>query len=124
MPIIDIEIVGFVTQLEGDPDLTQALADALGRVFDSPPGRTWVQLKGLPQAGYAENGQGAETTPRPVFVTILKAVLPDEDELRIEIERITAVVSGILGRPPENVHVLYLPAGRGRVAFGGRLVEG
>ena len=25
--------------------------------------------------------------------------------------------------PAENVHVIYLPEGRGRVAFGGRLIE-
>jgi len=42
MPIVDVTIV--VGRDEKDTaGLTQALADGIGRVLDSPPGQTWVR---------------------------------------------------------------------------------
>ena len=54
MPIVTVELVA-------DPDrplernLTQSLADAIGRVLSSPPGQIWIRLRLLPRDGYAEN---------------------------------------------------------------------
>ena len=35
----------------------------------------------------------------------------------------TAAVAGVIGRDPENVHVLFEDDAAGRLSFGGRLVE-
>jgi hypothetical protein len=59
----------------------------------------------------------------PVFVTVLKSRLPDSDELEQEAARLAAAVARICGRPAENVHILYLPEGSGRVAFGGKIIR-
>ena len=67
MPIVDIEFV--VRKDETLPDgLASTLADALGEVFGSEPGRLWVRVRTLPDAQYAENLGAA---PRPVFVNLL-----------------------------------------------------
>ena len=117
MPIVDVEIVER-TQSLARPELTQALADALGDVFGAEPGRVWVRVRTLSGADYAENRQAA---PKPVFVTVLQAD-PAEGAARQDLaSRITAAVARLTGRSPDNVHVLFEPAGRGRVAFGGRL---
>ncbi len=48
--------------------------------------------------------------------------LPEETRRRIhEVRRLTDAIAAACGRPAENVHLVYAPAGRGRVAFGGRL---
>jgi hypothetical protein len=59
---------------------------------------------------------------RPVFVSILKANLPDEAVMAREVEALTTAVAQLCDRPPENVHIIYLPSGNGRVAFGGQIV--
>jgi hypothetical protein len=56
-------------------------------------------------------------------VTILKAKLPLVNELKREMEQLTQAVAHSCGRPVENVHLFYLPEGKGRVAFGGRVAE-
>ena len=60
---------------------------------------------------------------RPVIVEVLKSELESGKTLAVEAATICAVVSRILGRRTENVHVIYEPAARGRVAFGGQLVR-
>ena len=57
-----------------------------------------------------------------MFVSVLKAKLPPPDERQLEVTRLTEAVARICRRPPENVHILYLPGGAGRMAFGGTLV--
>lgn len=120
MPIVDVEVV------EGgecaDARFARALADALGEAFASPPGHTWVRLRLLPQACYAENGDVASGAP-PVFVTVLQAKPATGATLRDEVLRVTAAVARAVGRPADRVHVQYAPAGAGRQAFGGRLAE-
>lgn len=72
MPIIEIEVV----TAEGEaliPGLAQKLADAAGSILGTPPGSTWVKLRALPRAQYAENGAPVPEDVRPVFVTVLKA---------------------------------------------------
>lgn len=116
MPIADIEIV------EGaiDSRLSQALADALGRAFEAGPGKVWVRVRGLPAAGYAENESRAAT---PVFVTITARELPEGALLARRIAAIVDAVAHATGRPRDDVHVEFRPAARGRIAFGGKLVE-
>jgi phenylpyruvate tautomerase PptA (4-oxalocrotonate tautomerase family) len=121
MPILDIEVV-----LEpGEalrPELAGELADRAGEVFDASPGTTWVKVRAIPAEFYAENQTIRPNDVYPVFVSILKAKLPPLDEHQREVTRLTEAVARICRRPLENVHILYLPEGAGRVAFGGRIV--
>lgn len=121
MPILDVEIV----LLPGEAvrsGLAAEIADRCGQVFGSPPGSTWVKLRAIPCDHYAESGGGPPGGVHPIFVSVLKAWLPAPDVLRAEVARLTAAVAEVTGRPAENVHIVYLPAGAGRVAFGGELV--
>ena len=85
--------------------------------------QTWVRLRVLPLSQYAENGGGPAHGVAPVFVTVLKAVLPPLDRRREEVRQLAQRIALVCRRPVENVHVLYLPDGAERVAFGGKLVE-
>ena len=122
MPILDIEAVLFDHEII-DSNWALEIADAAGRIIDTPPGQTWVRIRGLPRSQYAENGTGDSPELRPVFVSVLKAQLPEVEDLRAEVEKLTVTIARIIGRPEENVHVLYLPPGSGRISFGGKLVE-
>jgi phenylpyruvate tautomerase PptA (4-oxalocrotonate tautomerase family) len=123
MPILEIEIVVAEGE-ELDPSLAASLVDAAGEVFGTVAGQTWVRLRALPRRGYAENGGGPPEGIHPVFARVLLADPPQGEELRLQIHRLTLAIAKVCGRPPENVHLFYEPAGRGRVAFGGKLVAG
>jgi phenylpyruvate tautomerase PptA (4-oxalocrotonate tautomerase family) len=121
MPILDVEIV-----LEpGEalrPGLAGELADRAGEVFGAAPGTTWVKLRAISADHYAENQTGRPADVFPVFVSVLKAKLPPLNERQREVTRLTEAVARVCRRAPENVHILYLPEGAGRMAFGGTLV--
>ena len=119
MPIVDIECVRDAALPWPE---AQPLADALGRVFASPPGRTWVRLRRLDALDYAENETPLGNAARPVFVTVLQAHPPEGDTLAAEVRAVTDAVAQVLGCEPERVHVQYSPPAAGRHAFGGRLV--
>jgi len=122
MPILDVEIVlrpGESMRL----GLAAEIADRCGEVFGSPPGSTWVKLRAIPCDHYAEDRGGPPDGVFPVFVSVLKARLPAPDALHVEVARLSAAVAEAAGRPVENVHIAYLPAGASRVAFGGELVS-
>ena len=119
MPILDIEIVSD-RQEKILGRITQALADELGAAFGAAAGKVWVKVRTLPREQYAENGGAA---PMPVFVTVTASAPPAGAELVERIGMIVAAVARITNRPRENIHVEFLPPARGRIAFGGRLVE-
>ncbi len=121
MPILDIEIVTAKDEAPGD-GLASKLADAAAKVFETPDGRTWVRLRTLPRARYAENGGGPPKTVLPVFVSVLKSAPPYGDLRKTEAKNLAEAVAFALERPQENVHVLYEPATGGRIAFGGNLL--
>jgi phenylpyruvate tautomerase PptA (4-oxalocrotonate tautomerase family) len=122
MPIVDVQLV--VPGTEGvPPGLAQAVADALGHLFELPPGRTWVRTSTLPAANYAENGLPLVQDGMPVFVTLLLAIPPEGEDRANQAARITTAVALAVGRDRSNVHIEYAAAGKGRVAFGGVLVE-
>lgn len=117
MPIIDVEIVGAAALADG---LAQGLADAAGAVLEAPPGETWVRLRRVEPAHYAESG-GAPPNLEPVLVTIVMGRRPDGERLAELATRLTDAVADTTGRPPENVHLIFEPDGIGRVVFGGTL---
>jgi phenylpyruvate tautomerase PptA (4-oxalocrotonate tautomerase family) len=120
MPILDIEIVLLPGEMMSS-GLAGEIADRCGDIFGSPPGNTWVKLRVTPRDHYAENG-GGPAGVCPVFVSVLRARLPAPDALRAEVARLTAAIAEATGRPAENIHIIYLPEGAGRVAFGGEIV--
>ena len=119
MPIVDIELV------TGDPEAgrsqLQTLVDELGNLFGSEPGGTWVKVRSMNPAAYAENEVSEETRHLPTFVNVLRHQLPDVDERRREMASIAEIVARTLLRRRENVHVLYAPPAEGRIGFGGEL---
>jgi phenylpyruvate tautomerase PptA (4-oxalocrotonate tautomerase family) len=119
MPIIDIEVVSAETHPFA-PGLAQTLADELSEALGSERGRLWVRLRALPATQYAEN---QPMSPSPVFVTVLAASPPAGKHLQERIDKVTEVVAIHLERSRDNVHVLIEPDAKGRIAFGGRLVE-
>jgi phenylpyruvate tautomerase PptA (4-oxalocrotonate tautomerase family) len=122
MPILDIEIILRPGETLGR-DLAAALAEQAAEIFGSAPGATWVKLKAIPADHYAENGGGPPEGVYPVFVSILKAKLPAAADMPAEVARLTAAIAHHCARPPENVHLFYLPPAAGRTAFGGNLIR-
>lgn len=127
MPIVHVLI--FDEDARGDfeakraPAWTRALADRLGECFGTEPGRTWVTLERRAPGQYAENDAPLEPEDLPTLVDVLHADGRTSDHARAEARSIAAAVADVLGRPSERVHVVYAPSGRGRVAFGGVLLE-
>jgi phenylpyruvate tautomerase PptA (4-oxalocrotonate tautomerase family) len=122
MPIVDVELV-CESEVEFNAVSSRAIANAVGSVFHSPPGRTWVRLRFVNSAHYAENNVSVSNEELPVFVTVLHARPPVAAALAAEVSALTTIVAQVIGRPAERVHVQYAPAAVGRQAFGGQLVE-
>lgn len=120
MPLVEVEIVLKPNEVIQD-EIASKVADQLGQIFNSPKGGTWVKLHTLSESNYAENG-GRDDGVYPIFVSVLKAKLPPQDEIQAEVEKITSAVAQTCNRPPTLVHVIYAPQGSGRVAFGGKIV--
>ena len=122
MPIVDVQLV--VPGIECvPPSLAQAVADALGHLFASPAGHTWVRASALSASNYAENGSRVEQDGLPVFVTLLLAAPPEGDARVTQAALITTAVALAVGRDRSNIHLEYAAPGKGRIAFGGVLVE-
>jgi len=122
MPILDVEIVTYQNE-HMPPDLAMELADQAGEVFDSAPGNTWVKVHLIAGENYAENMVASDSV-FPVIVSVLKAKTPSPESLQAEVTRLTAIIAHVCNRPQENIHIIYLPEGAGRVAFGGKMVPG
>jgi phenylpyruvate tautomerase PptA (4-oxalocrotonate tautomerase family) len=120
MPIVHVRMV--IEDGRFPPKGTaRALSEALANVFLAPPGRVWVQLECIPEDHYAENGSSERA--QPVFVQVLLADLPPPPELEQQAAALAAAVARVAERSPEHVHIEYAPPGRGRVAFGGVLLQ-
>ncbi|MBI5275680.1 MAG: hypothetical protein HY854_04405 [Burkholderiales bacterium] len=121
MPVVDVEVVDGAGR-NFRPGLAQLLADELGRVFLTQPGRTWVKLRTLDADAYAENGTRLAAAEWPVFVTLLVAQPPAGNARQEQVTAVTHAVAAVLDWPFDRVHVQYAPPAAGRQAFGGKLV--
>ncbi len=121
MPIVTIQIVDNPSNSGPSAKGIQKLTDELGGIFKSDAGTTWVKIQHINHGHYAENKIRPDSRARPIFVEVLKRTLEERPLLRKEAQQIATVVANELSRPVENVHVLYLPEGDGRIAFGGNL---
>jgi len=122
VPILEVEIVGEVGNAVHH-DLARRIAEAAGAALTSRPGRTWVVVRHLPESSYAENGGGPPAGVLPVFVRLLLADPPAGLARSAQAAALTAAIAEACSRAPENVHVLYETAARGRIAFGGKLID-
>lgn len=120
MPILDIEII-LKPGEELAPGLARGLADRLGEVFGAAPLTTWVKVRSIPAEQFAENKMDFAQATYPVFVAVLKTKLPSPEQMPYEISQLTPLIAHLCSREPEHVHILYLPEGSGRIAFGGSL---
>jgi phenylpyruvate tautomerase PptA (4-oxalocrotonate tautomerase family) len=122
MPLVEVELVADASSVAAS-GLAQSIADAVGRTLQSPPGHTWVRLHVLERNYYAENESNLEATELPVFVTVLKRVLPEGEALAGEMMALAGAIAEVTGRAMSCVHIEYAPAAGGRLGFGGQLVE-
>lgn len=122
MPVLEVDIVG-----ELDPvarkGIAARLADVVGHALRSRPGGTWVKVTLIPRGLYAENAGGPEPGVLPVFVRLLSREVPEGEALAAQVRDLTRAVALVCGRPETHVHVLYEPPAKGRLAFGGKLVD-
>jgi phenylpyruvate tautomerase PptA (4-oxalocrotonate tautomerase family) len=120
MPIVDVQVV--VEAGKAAPEgAAKALANTLAQVLQTEPGRVWVRLEQLAAENYAENGEGERVLP--VFVKVLHADLPPTAALAAQALAMAQAVAACLSRNSGQVHIEYAPPGRGRVAFGGKLLR-
>lgn len=122
MPIVKVEIVREGSQSE-QAGLAASLADSLAPLFDKEPERTWLQLNFIEPGHYAEGGGGPPPGVNPIFVSVLLAELPPLIRRQALAEDLANTVGQQTGRPAENVHVVFEPEAKGRLAFGGNLVQ-
>jgi phenylpyruvate tautomerase PptA (4-oxalocrotonate tautomerase family) len=122
MPILDVEIITRPGEVIG-PHLASELARRAGLIFGSPPGGTWVKVHSLASEYYAENDDNPGSSIYPVFVSVLKARRPSPIARQKEVEQLTTAVTQVCHRPAENVHIIYLSDGTGRIAFGDKMVS-
>lgn len=83
MPIVEIEIVA---ERKLTPGLAKRPAHDLAAIYRGPAGDTWVKLRRLDVGDYAAGDGGPSPEVRPVFVRVLKADPPAEDELDEELQ--------------------------------------
>jgi phenylpyruvate tautomerase PptA (4-oxalocrotonate tautomerase family) len=121
MPILDIEIVIRPGETLNHKVAVE-LANRAGEIFAAPLGSTWVKVRTLNHDNYAESGGNSPVDFFPVFVSVLAARLPTPDKMQIEVAKLTAMIAQVYVRPEENVHIVYLPEGAGRVSFGGKII--
>ena len=122
MPIVRLKLFVRHDAERLGKDTLQTLADELGVYFESEPSGTWVEVEYLSVEQYAENRRELPADMRATFVYVLKYDLPAEEEVAREAMDLARLVSKRLQRPRRNTHVIYEPPGKGRIAFGGRLV--
>ncbi len=120
MPVLKVEIVE-TPGWSRPSGLARRIADAVAEVLGATPQSVWVRLTTIAPDDYAENG-GAPTDVSPVFVTILEIVPPHGPPLAAQVAALTNAVASACGRAEADIHLVYEPPGRDRVAFGGRLV--
>ena len=123
VPIIRLKLIVQHDTERLRKETLQTLADELGEYFDSEPSGTWVEVEYLPVEQHAENRFELPGDMKTTFMYVLKHHLPTEEEVAREAVDLARIVSKRLQRPRRNTHIFYEPPGKGRIAFGGRLVR-
>jgi len=122
MPILDVEMIS-APGAEPASGLAQKIADEAGAVLGTPARHTWVRLRTLASANYAESGERLEAADLPVFVDVFQHTPPTGPALDTEATDLTAAIAKAIGRASDRVHLQYAAPLAGRQAFGGRIVR-
>lgn len=120
MPILNVSWIG---DQPVPSHLAQRLADAAGGVLQTPPGRTWVMIRAVPSNFYAENHCPDVGAEGMLWISILLSEPPEGKALQPLVETLTAALAEASGVPSTRVHLLFEPAARARIAFGGTVFE-
>lgn len=121
MPIVKLEIVK-VSGWSRPRDLARKVADAVAEVLHAAPQSVWVRISTVAAGDYSEN-LGVPVDAGPIFVSILEAAPPEGEALILEVAALTGAIAEACRRKTDDIHIIYEPPGRGRVAFGGNLVS-
>lgn len=119
MPILEVTFVGPIAD-NVRRAMASRIAEAAGAALGAEPRTMWVRMQFVPANDYAEN-QRTSDGEFPVLVHVLQADPPQGETLAAEAATLTEAIAGACDRPVANVHLIYEPAGRGRVSFGGQL---
>ena len=119
VPVLHVEVVGDSSEYEDG--LAQRIADAAGSSLDSRPGGTWVKVSFTPVSQYAENGSAEQGLS--MLVTLTLSDVPSGQALQDRMARLTTAIADAAGHPARNVHIIIEPPARGRIIFGGELLE-
>jgi phenylpyruvate tautomerase PptA (4-oxalocrotonate tautomerase family) len=118
MPIVDVQLV-LADATAAPIGAAQAVADALGKVFGTPAGQTWVRISTLSASNYAENESKLAHHELPVFVAVTFANTPEGNARAVQASEIAGATAASLNKSIGQVHIEYAPPARGRIAFGG-----
>jgi phenylpyruvate tautomerase PptA (4-oxalocrotonate tautomerase family) len=121
MPIVDVHAVVSASCKLPD-DAAQRLAASIAGVLNAETGTVWVRLAEIADGKYAENGANVEDNNLPVFIQVMHADWSTQHARAREAAALAAAVAACLGRLVDRIHVEFAPPGRGRIAFGGKLV--
>jgi len=120
MPILTIDAVED-PQEPLPADLARAIAEAASEVLGTPRARTWVCLRRIPSADYAENG--VAQAPAPLLVELRLREPPEGPKRARMVLELTRAIASAARRDPDRVHLFVQAAAKGHQAFGGQLID-
>lgn len=120
MPILTVTLV-LAENEPPAPDCASRIAETAGPILGSRPGGTWVLLDTVLERNYAEDSGGPPPGVRPAFVRVFQFEGADSRQRDAWASALAIGLAPVLNRPAENIHVIFEPPGKGRVAFGGQL---
>jgi phenylpyruvate tautomerase PptA (4-oxalocrotonate tautomerase family) len=122
MPIIEFQIIGNL-EISDKKDFRKELINGLANIFGSENKSVWCKFNFIPVENYIENDNSGLSIPLPlpIFLKILNYQNKSIEECKKEAIIISEFVSKVCNRPKENIHILYEPSAKGRIAFGGIL---
>jgi phenylpyruvate tautomerase PptA (4-oxalocrotonate tautomerase family) len=121
MAILTVEIVK-MSGWSRPRDLARKIADAVAEVLHAAPQSVWVRISTIAAGDYSEN-LGVPVEAAPIFVSILEKSPPEEGALAMEVAALTGAIAEACRRKTDDIHLIYEPPGRGRVASGGNLIS-
>ena len=121
MPLIDVQVILKPGETLAN-NFASKIADTIGQTMDSPPGHVWVKVTSVSRSSYAENGSTIPDKMAPIFISVLLGELPETAQLEQLSANMAAAVAAVSKRKKSEVHIVFEPAGVGRVSFAGNLM--
>ena len=119
MPILTIDAVLDPKQ-PLPAGVASRIADAAAEVLGTASASTWVLIRPIPAANYAENG--VDQAPAPLLVSLRQRQPPEAEQRAQQVLDLTRALARACEREMNQIHILYELPAAGRQAFGGQLV--